>query len=351
MKKTLEYTGLLMLWLLMAIPVWPYASPGKVRVTDALGRSVSIQTPVRRIVVLPSDALEIIRILDAESCVVGVNDSVKDFGEYWPELNKRTSVGHPFIPNYERIVSLSPDLVLAYGWRPGPELEDTLTPLGIQVLRMDFYRMSTLAGEVRDLGRILGKPNQACAYETWYLHWLSFLEKSLKRCGKKPRVYMEGYGEFAALGPTSGGYEMGTRAGGDVVSASFPIQNPSASNEFIMSQDPDMIVKMVSGRGQYSAAVPHLLNEAKNRMISRPGWRSLSAVRQGRLLALSADIGPGPRGIIGVLHMAKMFYPDEFMDLDVGKAHREYMEMFQGVPYQGVYVCTLNAGGPASLNP
>lgn len=315
------------------------AKEDRVKVTDARGRTVYIKTPVRRIVVLPSDTLEIIRILDAKDRVVGVNDSVcKENREFWPDLSKRPSIGHPFTPNYERIVVLTPDLVLAYSWRPGPELEETLEPLGIQVLRFDFYRMSTLMNEVRELNRLIGDKSRAERYETWYRNCLSVLENGLKTQKKLPRVYMEAYGDYVASGPGSGGFEMGAAAGGDMIVSPFSVEAPLVATEFLVSQDPDVIVKMVSGRGQYSAKEPRLLMDTHARMAQRPGWPSLRPVKNGRLYALSADIGPGPRGIIGVLYMAKAFHPVVFKNFDVEKAHRKYLEGFQGVPYQGTYV-------------
>ncbi len=306
-------------------------------VTDALNRKVNIGVPVRRLVVLPSDALEIVRLLGGGDRVVGINSTVSQRVLFWRELKDRSVVGHPFEPNYEQVVALKPDLVLAYGSRPGGDLESKLAPAGIQVLRLDFFRLSSLMREVRDFGRLLGKERQAEAYARWHDRCVALLKQRLESVQRRPRVYLEGYADRHASGPGSGGYEMGTFAGGDLISSKLKISSSEISTEFLISVDPEIIVKLVSHRNPYEENDPGPLKEIRRRIMDRPGWSCTTAVKTGRVYALSADIGPGPRGIIGILHMAKIFYPEEFADVDVRKIHQEYLEKFQKVPFRGHY--------------
>ncbi len=309
-----------------------------VEITDARGQPIRIKTPVRRMVVLPSDTLEVIRILGAKERVVGVNNTIAMKPKFWPDLKARATVGQPFVPNFEQIVSLWPDLVLAYGWRPGRELEDKLLPLGIQVVRLDFYKPSTLMREIRDLGRLLGKSPQAEAYASWHNDLVAILKKRLRNQHRRPTVYLEAYADYHASGPGSGGYEMGLLAGGDLIASEFSIANPEISTEFVVSKNPDVIVKMVSHSNAYDNDVPHILEDIRNNLMQRPGWAYMSAVKTGRVYTISSDIGPGPRGIVGVLYLARCFYPDAFANVDIRKIHRQYLERFQGVPYKGAYV-------------
>ena len=309
-----------------------------VEITDARGQPVRIKTPVRRMAVLPSDTLEVVRILDAADRVVGVNNTIAMKPSFWPDLKTRARIGQPFVPNYEQIVSLWPDLVLAYGWRPGQELEEKLHPLGIQVVRLDFFRPSTLMREIRDLGRLLGKSTRAEAYTSWHDDLVTELKKRLRQQGRQPTVYVEAYADYHASGPGSGGYEMGLLAGGDLIASHFDIANPQISTEFIVSKNPDVIVKMVSHSNAYDNDVPHMLKTVRNNLMQRPGWSYTSAVKTGRVYAISSDIGPGPRGIVGVLYLARCFYPDAFADIDIREIHQQYLEHFQGVPYKGAYV-------------
>lgn len=307
-------------------------------ILDAKNRMVQIHGPVHRIVVLPSDVLEVIRILDATHLVAGVNSSIEETSLFWPDLNTRVKVGHPFEPSLEQIVSIWPDLVLAYGWRPGPGLETKLVPLGIQVLRLDFYRMSTQVREIRDFGRLIGKSAAAEVYATWHADCVAVLEAGLKNRTRNANVYLEGYTDYNTYGPGSGGYEMGIMAGANLISSEDSLSNQEISTEFIVGEDPEIIVKMVSGLNSYDDDTSDALKSVWDNMLQRPGWSRLSAVQSGRVYTIAADIGPGPRGIIGVLYMAKLIYPEVFETIDVEAFHREYLERFQGVSYRGTYV-------------
>lgn len=192
--------------------------------------------------------------------------------------------------------------------------------------------------EVTDFGKLLGKNAEAEAYAQWHGKCFSILEGRLNNQGNPPKVYLESYTDYRASGPGSGGYEMGSLAGGNLVSSGFTITNPLISTEFIADVNPDVIVKMVSSQNSYGDNSHAALEKVRHDLMQRPGWSYISAVRTGRVYALSSDIGPGPRGIVGVLYMAKFFYPESFRDIDIRAIHREYLERFQGVPYRGFYV-------------
>jgi len=323
-----------MLFTTGGIPAWAQTA----EITDSLGRSIVVPLPVDKLVVLPSDALEVVRLLGVTDKVVGVNNHIQSQPGFWPVLHKRPRVGLPFTPNYEQVFSLWPDLVLAYGNWPKPELEEKLRPLGIPVLRLDFYKLSSLNREVLDFGRLMQKEERAMAFTAWNDTCLSLLEQRLASQTDRPLVYLESYTNFRASGPGSGGFEMGVLAGGNLLSALFSISNPQISTEFIVEQNPDVIVKLASGINAYETDRPDSLKQIHEQIITRPGWSALKAVQAERVHVISSDLGPGPRGIISVLYMASFFYPDTFKNLDIMALHREYLERFQNVPYRGYYV-------------
>ncbi|MCG7850845.1 MAG: ABC transporter substrate-binding protein, partial [ANME-2 cluster archaeon] len=53
---------------------------------------------------------------------------------------------------------------------------------------------------------------------------------------------------------------------------------------------------------------------------------------------ISIQVTTKPRYFVGVAYMAKCFHPELFENLDTQAMHEGYMERFQGMPYQGVYV-------------
>jgi iron complex transport system substrate-binding protein len=60
---------------------------------------------------------------------------------------------------------------------------------------------------------------------------------------------------------------------------------------------------------------------------------------------MDGAISTGPRAIIGVAYMARWLHPDLFKQIDPETMHKEYLEQFQDIPYQGRFVSDdLNEG-------
>ena len=306
--------------------------------TDSAGREVEVRAPVRKIVALSTDSLEVLRILNAQALVVGVNHNIPREPRFWPEFQDLTVVGHPFEPDMERIASLRPDLVLSYLHRPGPELEKKLEPSGIKVLRLEFFRMSTVAKEVETLGRLLGKEAEANAYVNWLGRHMSDIDEIVSSGSDPPIVYVESYTSYRAAGPGSSGFELCRMAGGRNIASELTVHAPLITSEWVTAQNPDAIVKLASLRGEYLATDNRRMAAFRKEILDRPGWKFIEAVKNGKVFALSGDVGPGPRGVVGIACMVKWFYPQVSHNLKPEEIHREYLENFQGVPYQGHYV-------------
>lgn len=76
----------------------------------------------------------------------------------------------------------------------------------------------------------------------------------------------------------------------------------------------------------------------RDEAAGRPGWDSIDAVKKDHVCVLSNDILGGAQHFIGVAYLAKLFCPELFDDLDPAALHQEYLERFQGLDFQGVYI-------------
>ncbi len=309
-----------------------------ISVKDATGRSVEVRLPVKKLVVLTSDALEVIRALRAEDLVVGVNTGIVKDPLFWPGLKNKARVGSWSEPNYELIAELNPDIVICYGRWPGQQLEKKLAPFDIKVVRLDFYKMHTLLKEVEILSRILGKDGEARQFVDWYLEKLKLIEKKIKGAGNLPEVYIESYSKYRTTGPGSGAHEMCVLAGGHNIASNFSIPYPEITPEWVLSKNPRIIIKAAALSNCYTTTDASLLKSIRDKITARPAWDNIRAVREGKVYVMASDVWTGPRAIIGISYMAKWFYPDVFRNLDPKGLHREYLERFQGIKYQGAYV-------------
>ncbi len=309
-----------------------------IAVIDALGRTVRIPLPVRRIVSLNSDALEVLCILKAKGLVVGVDSHVARESRFWGDLAKKPKVGRWSEPNLEKIASLVPDLVVAYSRWPGQVLEKKMGSFKIPVLRLDCYKINTLEREVSVLGRILNRQKEASRFCKWQHLYIKKIHKKIARITRHTTVYVESYTDFVSCGPDSGGDEMCALAGGHNIATGLSLPYPRVTPEWVVSRNPDVIIKAAAYANGYSLKSPKPLNMRRDAILKRPAFSHVKAVKTGNVHVLDSSIWSGPRAIIGCAYMARWFYPKLFSDLNAEALHKEYFETFLGIPYQGIYV-------------
>jgi len=312
-----------------------------IRIKDSGGNFLEVRLPVKRLVVLTSDALEIVRALGAEDLVVGVYSDIADDPLFWPKLKDKPKVGSWKELNYELAVELNPDAVLCYAQRPGRDMEKKLKSFGIQVLRFDFFKLDNLEKEVETLGRILEKEKEAGELTAWYRDNLNHLREMLRNVTSRPNVYIEGDSNYHTAGPGSGGQSMCALAGGHNIASNLSIPYPEVTPEWILMRDPDVIVKVTTRSTCdtcYTMTDDRTLKKMRDSIMARPVWDHIKAVKEGRVYVIANEIWTGPRAIIGISYLVKWFYPDFFKALDPEALHREYLKNFQGIRYQGVYV-------------
>jgi len=330
--------GWVAVWLLAALIGAATANGETVAVEDALGRTVNVTRPVRRVVGLNSDVVETLRLLGAGDLLVGVYSDIRREPDFWGELAKLPKVGTWREPNYEAIAKLEPDLILAYGGFPTLELEEKMATLGIGVLRLDFFKIARLEKEVRILGHLLEREPQAERFCEWHARNLAAIRERIPGTGPRPAVYLESYKDYHTAGPGGGEQGMCELACGRNIAASFSIPYPCVSPEWVITQNPDVIIKAA---GWGDGSVLHQasrFNAKRDAIMRRPAWHHIRAVAEGRVHVLDSSIWKGPRSVIGVAHMARWFYPELRKELDPEALHREYLEKFQGIEYKGVFV-------------
>ncbi|MCD6295208.1 MAG: ABC transporter substrate-binding protein, partial [Deltaproteobacteria bacterium] len=276
----------------------------KITIEDANGCSMDVRLPVKGIVVLTSDALEVIRAIKAEGLVKGVNSGISKDPLFWPELKNQPSVGSWRNPNYELIAELNPDIVIGYAGRPGPVMERKLGSFGIQVVRLDFYKMLTLKSDVKILGQILNREKEARQLIAWYHKSQDFIQKGLEKIRCRPRVYVESYSKYHTTGPGSGGNEMCVLAGGCNIAEGFSIPYPEVSPEWVLVKNPQVIIKAAAVTNAYAATGSGALEKIGKEIMARPAWDNIRAVQEGRVYVMESSIWTGPRAIIGISYMA-----------------------------------------------
>ena len=242
--------------------------------------SFAADKPLRVISLLPSTT-EIV-------CELGYCDRLVGVDRYsnWPSsVSRLPKLGSGLDPDFERVVSLRPDLVIC---PRSSRSADRLKALGLQVLVIEPENFDELQLSIQTIARALHAPDQA-AQVLWgsMQAQLRNLVKRVPDTAKTLRVYVEVGSDLYAAAPTSAlGQTLHTLGFKNIVPDSMgPF--PKLSSEWVIKQTPDMIV---------------LLDSPLRRVVSRPGWSTMPAVQHKRVCVFDAQttdalVRPGPRMI------------------------------------------------------
>ena len=271
--------------------------------TTALWLSLDLlaqSRPTRIVSVVPA-VTEMLFALGAGDRVVGVGS----FDKFPPEVEKLPRVGALLDPDLERILSLSPDLVVVYGSQSDfrQQLERARVPMFVY----SHAELSDVATTLTDLGTRIGAAAQARQLVQEMERRIAAVRASV--AGKpRPRTLIVFGRESLSLRGiyASGGYgfvhDMVTAAGGDNVFAELKQQSVQATSELILARRPDVILEL-----RAEPLAPDL--ETKERAV----WNTLAsvpAVRSGRVHIITdrRTVVPGPRVGEGVEVIARVLH-------------------------------------------
>jgi len=242
--------------------------------TDRMGRTVTVPAggPRRVIAMIPSTAEMLVWLGVADRIV-----AVSEFTDL-PEVRDRPRVGGPLTPNAEQIVALRPDMVLLDRHHNPKTLADLLDRVGIPYFVLATQGIEDVRENLRLLGEMFDRSERA---QAWWDRWTATtqcLDRAAWR--RKPRaffllserpVYTVGQGSFIL--------EVLEHAGLDVVTRAVPRPWSPVDIEAVVRWDPEIVLVP---ENQYKSA--------RRNLEVLPAWRSVTAVRTGRVVAVPTRI-------------------------------------------------------------
>jgi iron complex transport system substrate-binding protein len=314
-------------------------------VVDTADRTVTIDKPVERIALLNGNLVDQIRaMVGTVDRIVGIplgTDVV-----LYPELKDVSVVGSWDNPNYEMIIALDTDVVIPFtSWPPLPdEVQEVLAPAGIKVLGLDFYRVEVWYKELTTLGYILDTEERAEEYINFFQSWIDRIDEVVKDLEpeEKKTVYFEQEAKYHTYGGADYGCGipgMVRDAGGSYIYDDFSEYGFEVDPEDLIDRNPDVIFKGTGvGHRGYTLTNTSELKEVRDEIMNRPELATVTAVKNGDVYAISWGVAGGKGKIFGPVYVAKCMYPDKFEDLEPNDYMKEYLEEWQGIQYQGVYI-------------
>ncbi len=295
---------------------------GRVVINQTNGEQFSLPHTAERIVLMNSNAAEMLYVIGAADKVVGVSQSIYDHAELGPLFPNAISVGKWDLPDVELMSSLSPDVVIAFATSK-PLNAEVIEASGIQICYIDCYKPTTMAADVRSLGILTGNSGKAEEFVVFYTGVMDSVKNRTEAISFAPSVYCEGYTEYSGQAKGSGMDLLIEFAGGrNVLTQEMGAVSPKISPEWLISENPDLMIKVLSVKNMESAGDQYAAFTKRN------GFANLDAVAENRSYLIRNDIAYGPRTFAGAVAVAKMLHPDATADLDVRAVLDEYNTRF-----------------------
>lgn len=259
-------------------------------VLDDLGRSVPVMESPQRLISLSPGTTEMLFAAGLGDRIVGVTDA----DNYPPAVQEIEKI--QALPlNHESVVALSPDLVIASDQVNDPRDADALAAVGIQTYFVSVQSLPDLSRGIRALGHRFGTPDAADAYADSLEHTLAELDARRLEFGDTlSTLFLIGDETLFAFGPESYVHDMISIAGGESVTQDMDTEAPILSEEFVLAAQPEVILTAFE-------------SDAARLVQLHPSWRSIPAIRNGRVHQIPADevLRPGPRLVSGTRSMSE----------------------------------------------
>ncbi len=303
---------------------------GPVTVTDAAGRTVSLERLPRRIVVAgrgPYMALHLLYTFpEGRSRLIGVESKSASQSDFIVHVDPNfvdRVVSLAANPNPEQIAALKPDLVLMKSVVM-EEMGDALAQVDIPVVYVGLETPEQFFQDVTNLGLLLGNPTRADEVIAFYQSRLDLVTSRVADVpeSERPRVLLVDYSDRGAEVAVQVPAQSWMQTFQVQAAGGLPVWMDKAqitdgwtvvNVEQIAAWNPDKIFVVMTYDHDMQAVIDTLKADVY--------WSKLTATQNGELYAYPMDHfqwnTPEPRWILGFTWLATRIYPDLFADVNL----------------------------------
>ena len=223
--------------------------------------------------------------------------------DYPPEVVSEISVVGDFaVPWLEPLLAVRPTHVLETVLSD-PALRDRLTALNIPVVHVPCTRLDQIPDALRQLGTLCNRSARANQLADEIQSGIERARQAASSRQTRPRVLLLFAPDVSiTAGPNAFVTTLLELAGGVSAGHDLEADYPRVSLEWIITQDPDLLLCI------FETTLPPLEVYA-----GQTGWRSLRAVRSGRVYTvtdLNTVSRPGPRVLDGIAQIKAVLDQD-----------------------------------------
>lgn len=251
-----------------------YAS--NIKVMDDADRTVSLQQPAQRIVSLAPHITELLFAIGAGPQIVGTTH----YSDYPAAANQIPRIGGYDKVNLEKIVTLQPDLIVAWQSGNNARTNQRLEQMGYAVYYSEPETLTDIAKAMANLGKLVGNPSKGEAARDDFLQRYNGL-KAQHHQQRPLKIYYEVWqNPRYTLGGSHFTREIFMLCGATNIFADVQEKAPIVSLEAIISRNPDVIL---TGQRHGDENLQALRNHWQQ-------WPQIAAVKQAQIYYVDADI-------------------------------------------------------------
>jgi iron complex transport system substrate-binding protein len=258
---------------------------------DALGTNVRIEVQPRRIISLMPSITESLFYIGAGPQIIGATKYCN-----YPEAAKKIPRIGDLNLNYERILSLNPDLILGDPVLISKSLEK-LRGMNLKVVAIRTQKVSEIMTTLRVLGNITGHSREANEAARKMEESVAQIVNRTSRLAR-PRVFLEVWDKpLMTVGGDAFLGELIAMAGGQNIAQDVTRAWAQISEEVVIHGDPEVLLLLTGNKDAYA---------------ERPEWKQVSAIRKGRVYELDRDLysQPSPRLVLALQQLAQLIHPE-----------------------------------------
>ncbi|MEG0295942.1 MAG: ABC transporter substrate-binding protein [Clostridium sp.] len=297
-----------------------------VTVTDQLGREVTIEGNVEKIVSTYYITSSLLIALGAKDHVVGIEakaDTREIYKKAAPEFLELPAVGSGKGINIEEIANLAPDLVII------PlrlkESVEKLEALNIPVLVVDPETMDNFTACIELIGKAIGQDKRAKELLDYYNNKIEMIKKKTGNIEDKPSVYLSAGSSYLST-CTSKMYQNDLihMAGGNNVSKNLQDGYwANVSVEELIKWNPEYMFMV--GYASYT----------KEEVVSDSKINNIEAIKNDNLFVFPSILEPWdyptPSSVLGILWLTNKLHPEVYTKKEFEKEAKNFYKEFYNI--------------------
>lgn len=243
-------------------------------VIDASGTQITFITPPQRIISLAPNLTELAYAAGMGNRIVAVTA----YSNYPQQAKQLPQVGDAFRLDWERLVALKPDLVLAWGSGLSSRDRAIFEKMKLKVLVLEPRRLDDIPKTIRLLGGIVGNETAAEAAAHAFVQQMDSLRRQYAGHTKVRAYFQIAATPLLTVNEAHIISDVLRLCGAQNVFSAVPLLTPAISNEALVKENPQVLL---------AVAATHEQEEETKKM-----WRGLPliAARQGQMGFIHPDL-------------------------------------------------------------